>query len=373
MTNPDREELVKLADRMAALPTFKMATVVTVPGVACDERERDLIVTALRRLALEAPAAGDGEPVANWRPVAFRVRKYQGSDQFDVFADEADALTRADARGIDYEGLYLVADRFTAPPTYAAMRAPSDCIDRMDCQLQRVRTEPDIGMTCCTKPGCPHAIRALTAPGATTKSDGGVEGHAGSPKQSYRGSGDKKPGGESLNQAGIKPGPSDLYLSRDAVRQILIEQPDENLDITEGVLADIDAQRQEALRLLKAEDDRQSKLHDLLETIREQIRIGVEPEHRPEGLFNNIQNAVYAMRGRTLLMNDAAITCVLYTDSSSTRSEVMVDIRSGVLSAIRSIYGIGFGTFAGGYQNDSIERAADKIVAMLDQFKIRRK
>jgi len=51
MTNPDRSELVKLADRLAALPTFKMATVVTVPGVACNERERDLIVTALRRLA----------------------------------------------------------------------------------------------------------------------------------------------------------------------------------------------------------------------------------------------------------------------------------------------------------------------------------
>ncbi len=63
----------------------------------------------------------------------------------------------------------------------------------------------------------------------------------------------------------------------------------------------------EALRLLAAEDERQSKLHELLETIREQIRLGVPPEHRPEGLFKNIQDAVYAMRGRTPLMNDAAI------------------------------------------------------------------
>lgn len=46
-----KDELVKLAGRLAALPTFKMETVVTVPGVACNERERDLIVTALRRLA----------------------------------------------------------------------------------------------------------------------------------------------------------------------------------------------------------------------------------------------------------------------------------------------------------------------------------
>lgn len=64
----------------------------------------------------------------------------------------------------------------------------------------------------------------------------------------------------------------------------------------------------EALCLLAAYDERLQKLHDLLETIREQIRTGVEPEHRPKGLFQNIQDAVYAMRGRTLLMNDAAIT-----------------------------------------------------------------
>lgn len=74
--------------------------------------------------------------------------------------------------------------------------------------------------------------------------------------------------------------------------------------------ASTDAVREaaEALRLLSAYDDRLQKLHDLLETIREQIRLGVEPEHRPDGLFRNIQDAVYAMRGRTLLMNDAAIT-----------------------------------------------------------------
>lgn len=59
---------------------------------------------------------------------------------------------------------------------------------------------------------------------------------------------------------------------------------------------------------LQAEDERQAKLHELLETIREQIRLGVAPEHRPEGLFQNIQDAVYAMRGRTPLMNDVVIT-----------------------------------------------------------------
>lgn len=53
--------------------------------------------------------------------------------------------------------------------------------------------------------------------------------------------------------------------------------------------------------ILIAEEERQSRLHDLLEVIREQIRTGVPPEHRPEDLFKNIQNALYAMRGRHLL------------------------------------------------------------------------
>lgn len=75
--------------------------------------------------------------------------------------------------------------------------------------------------------------------------------------------------------------------------------------------APVKAVGSEALRLLAAEDARQEKLHELLETIREQIRLGVEPEHRPDGLFQNIQDAVYAMRGRTLLMNDIAITAAL--------------------------------------------------------------
>jgi len=77
----------------------------------------------------------------------------------------------------------------------------------------------------------------------------------------------------------------------------------------------------EALRLLAAEDDRQSKLHELLETIREQIRLEVEPEHRPDGLFGNIQNAVYAMRGRTPLMNDAAITSALSAGETKSDGE----------------------------------------------------
>ena len=79
---------------------------------------------------------------------------------------------------------------------------------------------------------------------------------------------------------------------------------------------------EQALRLLAAEDARQAKLHELLETIREQIRLEVAPEHRPEGLFQNIQDAVYAMRGRTPLMNDAAITAPLRARSSAGIEEI---------------------------------------------------
>ncbi len=81
------------------------------------------------------------------------------------------------------------------------------------------------------------------------------------------------------------------------------------------------AGRLEAVRqLLSAQDDRQTKLHDLLETIREQIRLGVKPEHRPEGLFKNIQDAVYAMRGRMPLLNDAAITSPLDEAAAALRA-----------------------------------------------------
>ncbi len=75
--------------------------------------------------------------------------------------------------------------------------------------------------------------------------------------------------------------------------------------------------RARALALLQAEDERQDKIHELLETIREQIRVDVAPEHRPEGLMTNIQNAVYAMRGRMRLMNDAAITSPLQPPSAA--------------------------------------------------------
>lgn len=54
----------------------------------------------------------------------------------------------------------------------------------------------------------------------------------------------------------------------------------------------------EALEVIRMRGLREQTLHELLEKLREQIRLGVKAEHRPDGLFANIQNAVYIMRGR---------------------------------------------------------------------------
>lgn len=104
-----------------------------------------------------------------------------------------------------------------------------------------------------------------------------------------------------------------------------------------STLSSPDREKVAALRLLAAEDERQTKLHDLLEEIREQIRLGVAPEHRPDGLFQNIQNAVYAMRGRTPLMNDAAITSPLSTlalDEAAIRADEREKCRKTVRNAV---------------------------------------
>lgn len=53
--------------------------------------------------------------------------------------------------------------------------------------------------------------------------------------------------------------------------------------------------------VLEAEERRQMALSDMLEEIREQVRVGIAPEHRPAGLFQKVQDAVYAMRGRERL------------------------------------------------------------------------
>lgn len=63
----------------------------------------------------------------------------------------------------------------------------------------------------------------------------------------------------------------------------------------------------EALRLLKGHDERDDKVQQIIEDLREIILL-MPAASRPEGLMEQAQAAVYAMRGRTRLMDDAAIT-----------------------------------------------------------------
>jgi hypothetical protein len=112
----------------------------------------------------------------------------------------------------------------------------------------------------------------------------------------------------------------------------------------------------EMTKALQAEDARQAKLHELLETIREQIRLEVLPEHRPKGLFQNIQDAVYAMRGRTPLMHDAVITSRLAAPPPSTQK--VRDAAKDVIKVWQDVpYGVDFGSV--------METALSKLEAAL--------
>jgi hypothetical protein len=71
-----------------------------------------------------------------------------------------------------------------------------------------------------------------------------------------------------------------------------------------------DEMRAEALRLLKARDERDDKVQEIIEDLREIVLL-MPAASRPDGLFKHAQDAVYAMRGRTRLMDDAALTAAL--------------------------------------------------------------
>lgn len=72
----------------------------------------------------------------------------------------------------------------------------------------------------------------------------------------------------------------------------------------------------EALRLLKAHDEREDKVQEILEDLREIVLL-MPAASRPEGLMKQAQAAVYAMRGRTRLMDDEAITAALHPNQES--------------------------------------------------------
>ena len=178
------------------------------------EMERTLraYLTAARSDApgeVEAPAAGDGEPVA-WIDFA-------ENDNIRLWTSEK---RRADAEMALGRKMTPV---YTAPPADAGMR---EALDTAFCAMKDLRDglhrEPLVQGRKWVHLGSSlnDAIRkaelALTAPGATTKSDGGVEGHADSAETptaetAFSARPVKRVG------AGIKPGPSDPSSTRSEV------------------------------------------------------------------------------------------------------------------------------------------------------------
>jgi hypothetical protein len=124
MKNPDRSELVKLADRLAALPTFKMATVVTVPGVACNERERDLIVTALRRLA-SSDSGVKVKPLVwrDHRPDSFPEPAWSAQTSFGFYNIEEVSASDSPAYVVRLHAHHFVADKDSLDEAKAAAQA----------------------------------------------------------------------------------------------------------------------------------------------------------------------------------------------------------------------------------------------------------
>lgn len=68
--------------------------------------------------------------------------------------------------------------------------------------------------------------------------------------------------------------------------------------------------RSEALRQLQLRDERDQRVHDIIEDLREIVR-QMPSASRPDGLMQKAQDAVYGMRGRLRLMDDAVLTAAL--------------------------------------------------------------
>ena len=151
----DRDELVKLADAYEAGTAKCVASGYEEFGPAF-QRERDLIVTALRRLASsEGEVKGEPEPVA-W------LRHGPDGDEFAICDEDAD-------------GAFAVFA--TAPPADAGMR---EALELAAGILQEMiqRGLIVVGVTGTNgyyigEGVMPKIAAALTMPGATTKSDGG--------------------------------------------------------------------------------------------------------------------------------------------------------------------------------------------------------
>lgn len=88
--------------------------------------------------------------------------------------------------------------------------------------------------------------------------------------------------------------------------------------------------RSHALAQLRWHDERTQRVHDIVEELRE-IVLAMPVAERPDGLMKKAQDAVYGMRGRVRLLDDAAITAAL----SPVQEEVLVRERDEVRKVLR--------------------------------------
>lgn len=73
-----------------------------------------------------------------------------------------------------------------------------------------------------------------------------------------------------------------------------------------------DDMRAEALRLLQQKDERDDRIQEIIEDLREIVLL-MPAASRPDGLMKKAQDAVYGMRGRLRLTDDAILTAALRT------------------------------------------------------------
>lgn len=155
-----RDELIALADGLS------FAAQNTEGCLYSQRKMLNDASAALRLSALEAPAAGDGEPVA-WQ---WRYRTQTG--RFGTWEDGRARDWVKASRGFVYEERPL----YTAPPADAGMReALQKLVDAWDALPPGRYPDATIAkwMNDTVWPAIEVGMKALTAPGATTKSDGG--------------------------------------------------------------------------------------------------------------------------------------------------------------------------------------------------------
>lgn len=393
MTNPDREELVKLADDLSFIPSKEDGLV----DLGCvTDVERDLIVTALRRLASsDSGVKGEPEPVA-WIDFA-------DNSNVRLWTSEKHRADAEVAAGRKMTPVYA------APPADAGMRetfvrvlaslaAAISILERTPKAKKAVASDKMFDTMLDDYRKALEAGRAaLTAPGVTTKSDGGAKAGS-SPtladkgEQRTRAHGMMPVGDNAANVGFTGVGPSDHSSTRSdrwvcAARQrgVTLDQQDCDWPVCGcDPLANkvLDTIAESGFVIVPKDDapmtDDQIKhmvdrflMWQLPENFNPDAGISYTrpnwPESWPGPVGTNLFDAVQVT---------AMVRHMLYGLPSSTRSEVTVEIKHLISSARAFLAHFNPCDLAEdkSQQWQSLEHQCNRVErALLNQFEIRRK